>query len=598
MSEQEFKPLLDQAQIARKQGNRVEALAFYEKALAIQPSHPTLPADIAVELRELARFDEAIAFLEAHAEYLNPALKWHHQGLIFLAQSNHEDAIRCYEAGILANPTDPRCYQAMIGEFLKFGLYKRAQEIIEQAECNITTPNRFYLYKIRSLMNQGLYEDAISTCEQMLLQYPHDMTIAHHLIDLQMRAGNFFESEKLLDQVVASSIEDQQYFARQRSELAKARFNLPHALELAYQGLALNPSNRSFRMYLALVELLMGSTVFAKQELNDLQAQVPITAYRKIWPSAIGNIQGRLYSEMRTNPFAQALLAKAWKVAKGAERISAIADVLKAEPSYIGSAISLLCELRSQGAFSHAARQELIADPNSQESSLALKIPKTIIQFWDESTPPEDVVQMIESWRLKNPDFDHLLFDDEKAEQFLLEHCDAKVVRAFRMSNYPAMRADVFRLAYLSIKGGVYADADDLCRHSIANWFAIDVELVLIQEHLGSIGNNFMAAMPNHPFIVAALDRAVDQILGKQGDIWFASGPGTITILFCNYYLNELRQLRIAPTINIMDCYTLGQRISIQLPRQYKQTTKSWSSPKNQNKPIYRLANSFIRRTQ
>jgi mannosyltransferase OCH1-like enzyme/predicted Zn-dependent protease len=579
------------AQIARKQGKRVEAIAYFEKTLALQPLHPTYPVAIAVELRELGRFEEAISLLDKHSAQLDSALLWHHKGLICLAQANHEEAMRCYQSGILASPTDPRCYEAMASELIKFGLHQRALEVIELAEQSVTSSNFLYLYKIRTLISQGLYEAAIKACQLDLESRPENLTTLRHLIELEMRIGNFNQAEDLLNKTSASTLDEQQYLLRQRSELARARFDLPLARRLAQEGLNLNPSSKPYQSYAALVDLMMGNIEFARQELANLQAEVPKNAYRKIWPSALGNIQGRLYSEMRTNPFAQRLLSEAWQVAGDRERIQAMASALKSEPSYIGTAMSLLSELRRQGAFLSNASNQL----STESSFVVLKIPKTIIQFWHEAIPPEDIDQIMQSWDRENPDFEYLVFDDVRAETFIMNSCDPKVLRAFRIANYPAMRADVFRLAYLAIHGGVYADADDLCRHPIGDWFTADRELFLIQEHLGSIGNNFMAAIPHHPFVLAALDKVVDQILSKQGDIWFTSGPGALTILFCNYYLNELKEFQIPPQIGVMDCYAMARKLSIQLPRQYKQTSQSWSSPKNEQKPIYRIANSFIR---
>jgi len=578
------------AQIARKQGKRAEAIAYFEQALVLQPKHPTYPVAITVELRELGRFEEAMAVLEQYAAQLDSALRWHHKGLIFLAQANHEEAMRCYQAGILVSPTDPRCYEAMASELIKFGMHQRAQEVIEQAELSVTRSNYLYLYKIRTLISQGFYEEAIKACQSELEKHPHNLTTLHHLIDLEIRMGNFSRAEELLNEISPSALDEQQSFMRQRSELAKARFNLRLAWQIAQEGLHFNPASKPYKSYVALTALMMGSITFAQKELADLQAEVPNNIYRKIWPSAIGNIQGRLFSEMRTNPFAQKLLAQAWKVTGDQDRIEAIASALESEPSYVGTAMALLSELRWQGAFVSEASNPSVAEL----SLLKPKIPKTIIQFWNEAILPEDINQIIQSWDRENPDFEHLVFDDAHAETFIMNSCDARVLRAYRIANYPAMRADIFRLAYLAIHGGVYADADDLCRHPIADWFTKDLELLLIQEHLGSIGNNFMAAMPSHPFIIAALNKVVDQILSKQGDIWFTSGPGALTILFCNYYLSELKQSKVSPQICVMDCYSIAKKLSIQLPRQYKQTSKSWSSPKNGQKPIYRIAHSFI----
>jgi mannosyltransferase OCH1-like enzyme len=150
------------------------------------------------------------------------------------------------------------------------------------------------------------------------------------------------------------------------------------------------------------------------------------------------------------------------------------------------------------------------------------------------------------------------------------------------------MRADLFRLAFLATHGGIYADADDVCRHGIDDWLEPGVELVLLQEDLGSIGNNFMAAAPNHPFIKAVLAAITNHVLGRQGGIWFASGPGAITLSFCAEYLPTLREQRLPAGLRVIDYCHMQQRISLHLPRRYKQGDTHWSNPANARQPTYR----------
>jgi mannosyltransferase OCH1-like enzyme len=146
----------------------------------------------------------------------------------------------------------------------------------------------------------------------------------------------------------------------------------------------------------------------------------------------------------------------------------------------------------------------------------------------------------------------------------------------------------LFRLAYLYVKGGVYADADDMCRHPIAPWLEEGSSLILLQEDLGSIGNNFMAAAPGNPFIRAALDHVVANILEKQGDcIWFVSGPGVLSKLFCQVYIDDLRQCRLPYGVMIKDIYQMQQKISMHLPRSYKQDGRGWSSVNAASKPLF-----------
>lgn len=89
------------------------------------------------------------------------------------------------------------------------------------------------------------------------------------------------------------------------------------------------------------------------------------------------------------------------------------------------------------------------------------KVPRRIVQFWDQETIPSDVQDCIASWRAI-PGFDHVLFDDVRAREFIRAECESRHLEAYDLCNHPAMKSDLFRLAYLYRHGGVYVDADDI----------------------------------------------------------------------------------------------------------------------------------------
>jgi len=118
-------------------------------------------------------------------------------------------------------------------------------------------------------------------------------------------------------------------------------------------------------------------------------------------------------------------------------------------------------------------------------------------------------------------------------------HCTS--TQSVPMANHPAMRSDIFRLAYLAVRGGVYVDADDLCRHDIGPILAPGFDLIPMREKLASIGDNFTAAAPGHPCIDFILSTIVDLVLERQGNkIWFLTGPGALSMGFCRYYRQQL----------------------------------------------------------
>ena len=78
------------------------------------------------------------------------------------------------------------------------------------------------------------------------------------------------------------------------------------------------------------------------------------------------------------------------------------------------------------------------------------KIPKKIIQFWDNLEQlPADVNECTKSWsQLDALGYEHLLFDNKKAGQFILEKLGNRYKRAYEKCYHPAMQSDYFRLCY------------------------------------------------------------------------------------------------------------------------------------------------------
>jgi hypothetical protein len=112
-------------------------------------------------------------------------------------------------------------------------------------------------------------------------------------------------------------------------------------------------------------------------------------------------------------------------------------------------------------------------------------IPRRLCQFWTEAEPPPDVAVLMASWAAHHPEWEIERFSNASALAFVEAHMPAQVVRAFRAASNPAMRADLFRLAWLLARGGVYADADDRCHMALDPLLRPGTELLLYLEGLG-----------------------------------------------------------------------------------------------------------------
>jgi hypothetical protein len=182
-----------------------------------------------------------------------------------------------------------------------------------------------------------------------------------------------------------------------------------------------------------------------------------------------------------------------------------------------------------------------------------------------------------------NPAFTHRVFSTETAAAYIATHGSQEAQDAFASALSPVLQSDLFRLIYLLHHGGIYADADDRCRHSIAPLVSGDVELVLQQEDIGSIGNNFIAAAPGHPLIDKALSIACVNVLEEQGsNPWFITGPGVFSLAFAQLYGQQLANPTAPPPpgLRLLTQHQFSRRVSFHLQTPVKVSDGSWSAPR------------------
>jgi mannosyltransferase OCH1-like enzyme len=137
------------------------------------------------------------------------------------------------------------------------------------------------------------------------------------------------------------------------------------------------------------------------------------------------------------------------------------------------------------------------------------------------------------SWRDLNPGFEYRAFDDKAAAEYIAEMHGADVRSAFVRAVEPAQRADIFRLAYLAVEGGFYADADDACLAPLGTFVPITAMMVTAQEDYGTLCNNFIGVTRRHPIISLALQLGVEGVnRGDHDMVWLGTGPGLLSRAF------------------------------------------------------------------
>lgn len=124
-----------------------------------------------------------------------------------------------------------------------------------------------------------------------------------------------------------------------------------------------------------------------------------------------------------------------------------------------------------------------------------LLIPKKIMQTWETKTLSKEFQQIVNSWKIYNPNYEYVFFDKNEREEFIKEYYDTEMLEVYQNIIPGAYKTDFFRYCYLYIMGGVYADIDTLC-----------------------LGNLDKLMLPNIN-VIAAIDLNMNDVDGKH-NIW------------------------------------------------------------------------------
>lgn len=174
-------------------------------------------------------------------------------------------------------------------------------------------------------------------------------------------------------------------------------------------------------------------------------------------------------------------------------------------------------------------------------STLVRRIPRRVVQFWDRE-PPDQIHRLIERNRTlcAGVGAEHLLFDEALARDFLQRRAEPRHLEAFDAAVHPAMKCDVFRLAWLAREGGFYVDADLVLRPNLGELLDLPGGLVVFQwdkQGLSNLCNWLIAGAAGQPVLEAALEATTASVLRhcRQDpqralkNILNVSGPGVFT---------------------------------------------------------------------
>ena len=184
-----------------------------------------------------------------------------------------------------------------------------------------------------------------------------------------------------------------------------------------------------------------------------------------------------------------------------------------------------------------------------------------LIQYWDHATPPPALLARMERWREQHPGWRYQRYDRASAAALIDATHGSSLKQAFLDIRFPAMQADVFRIAALQAEAGMWIDAGTHCLQPLERWLDRRHPLLLLrrshQEH-PKVWNGFIhSAAPGHPLLVAAWQQIAQTLLARRGErVYRDFGPGVLRDLLAAGAPEA--GLRVVPEDELTDYLRIG----------------------------------------
>ena len=131
--------------------------------------------------------------------------------------------------------------------------------------------------------------------------------------------------------------------------------------------------------------------------------------------------------------------------------------------------------------------------------------------------------EWMRSWTELNPEYEYSFFGDEHARRFVERHGTPREYAAFRRILTGSQRADLFRVVFLKVAGGVYADLDEELRRPMRELIGgRDANNARVPRSASAVIGTFwpfefLVFAPNHPIMRSTATAMSEGILLQVG---------------------------------------------------------------------------------
>lgn len=179
-------------------------------------------------------------------------------------------------------------------------------------------------------------------------------------------------------------------------------------------------------------------------------------------------------------------------------------------------------------------------------------IPRIIHQIWWSNNKPLPPLfqKWGKSWKLLNPDYQYIYWDNKKIDSFLSKYYYRE---KGKLSEFPydVQRWDILRYLIMNVYGGIYADFDSECVKSLTPLMEDNSPVYFTSDpHYSeiSLNNSFIASVPDNDFISYVINYCFEQAYYLKFDnkidaVLNTTGPKMLNFLYKEYPLKD--QIRI-----------------------------------------------------
>ena len=419
------------------------------------------------------------------------------------------------------------------------------------------------------LRRVGRLQEALDVISEARLRWPTSNRLQLERFSTEFARGSIDGALASLDQFQSENMHELAELHIARGAIAEALWQHTAAIEHYNKALAALPDNYRAHNLLASAHLVKGDIQASRNHSKQMARLVaPSRLQKGLSSNPSQSLVGQLLDEYLIDKQAFKALVELNRMPPE-NRVDELLSLIREKPEYTPASIALFIALRNLGLLNNI----------NKISSNTSPIPTKICQFWDQPEVPEDLQSLMKSWSDHNPEHQYIRFDDTSAKAFLTARYPQSFVNAYLLVKEPAAKADFFRLAYLYAEGGFYCDADDRCQIPLSAFIPANADFVGWHEVFGTLGNNFLGAIPEHPAIGLALMLSAAAIHRGDADVvWLSSGPGLVTRAFARVLASPNADWKsIVERTAILTRPELALGVTIHCFSSYKNTSKHWA---------------------